>query len=194
MEKPVLEKQVGDYTCKVFYDQDPQSPADWDMVGTLMTFHPQCTIQGTKEFKTQEAFKEFLRKGEHDNTLIIRPVYAYIHSGVALSLSRGGQFSDRWDSCQIGVIYCTKAKAKKEFKTKTYTKTLEAFENEIKAWNQYFSGEVYGFTVEGKDGEHVDSCWGYYDTSENVLKEAMSSALAEKEIQCKKHGEQLTLV
>jgi hypothetical protein len=195
MEKPVLEKKVGDYTCKVFMDESPESPEDWDTVGTLMTFHRDCTIQGTKEFKTQEAFKEFLRKGEHNNTLIIAPVYAYIHFGVALSQSNDRYpFTDPWDACQIGVIYCTKAKAKKEFKTKTYTKTLEAFAREIETWNQYMSGEVYGFTVEGKDGEDIDSCWGYYDTPENVMKEAEASAKAEKEAQRKKHGEQLDLI
>src|SRR3954449_13234931 len=29
------------------------------------------------------------------------PLYAYVHSGVALSLGRDGQFSDQWDSGQI---------------------------------------------------------------------------------------------
>jgi len=29
-------------------------------------------------------------------------------------------------------------------------------------WCNYLNGNVYGYNVEGPDGEHVDSCWGFY--------------------------------
>lgn len=33
-------------------------------------------------------------------------------------------------------------------------------------YEAYRDGEVYGYTVETDDGEHLDSCWGYYGDGE----------------------------
>lgn len=32
--------------------------------------------------------------------------------------------------------------------------------------NQYLLGDVWGFVVEDKDGEHLDSCWGFFGDDE----------------------------
>jgi hypothetical protein len=179
MEKPVLEKREGRYIVRVFRDEDPLSPEDWDNVGHLMTFHDQCYIQTNREFKhKEEGFKDYLRKNE--KSLFIAPVYAYIHSGAVLSLSNDSYpFNDQWDACQIGVIYCPKKTARKEL-GKDYAKKIhDTFALEIKAWNQYLSGEVYGYTVslEANDGvEVVESCYGFYGDPEDCLAEGVSTA------------------
>ena len=86
----------------------------------------------------------------------------YEHSGIALSTE---PFNDRLDSGQLGIIYCTKEKAKKEIfcpDEKELIKTVEdILKSELKTYNQYIEGEVYGYMIE-KDGEDMDSCWGYY--------------------------------
>lgn len=41
-------------------------------------------------------------------------------------------------------------------------------------WNQYLSGDVYGYVIE-HNGEHVDSCWGFYGL-DNCKQEAVDSA------------------
>lgn len=38
------------------------------------------------------------------------------------------------------------------------------------------NGEIYGFTVEDSDGEHIDSCWGFIGDMDYCLKEACDSA------------------
>ena len=47
-------------------------------------------------------------------------------------------------------------------------------EGEVETYDDYLTGNVCGFVVEDDDGEHVDSCWGFYGTEGQ--KEAMSEA------------------
>jgi hypothetical protein len=45
----------------------------------------------------------------------------------------------------------------------------------LRDWNNYLSGNVYGFEILYKDGESLESCWGYYgdyDAKDGVLDEA----------------------
>jgi hypothetical protein len=35
-------------------------------------------------------------------------------------------------------------------------------QSEINEWLAYANGEVYGYIVKDNDGEHLDSCWGFY--------------------------------
>lgn len=44
---------------------------------------------------------------------------------------------------------------------------------EVKTFDQYLRGEIYGFIIETVDGEHLDSCWGFYgeDPEENGMKD-----------------------
>ena len=32
---------------------------------------------------------------------------------------------------------------------------------EVETYDQYLRGNVYGYVIE-KDGDHIDSCWGYF--------------------------------
>lgn len=96
---------------------------------------------------------------------------AYIHSGVVLALSREGNFPDRqWDVSQLGLILVSKKEAKTKIKAKKMAYGL------IKTWNDYLSGNIYGFMAETKDGDDIGSVWGFYgdyDTS-GIIDEAKS--------------------
>lgn len=35
-------------------------------------------------------------------------------------------------------------------------------EGEVQVYNDYLSGSVYYYTVEDPEGEHIDSCGGFY--------------------------------
>jgi hypothetical protein len=91
----------------------------------------------------------------------ILPVEAYIHSGVALAISKEGNFPDRrWDVSNVGLVLADK----KEFKTKA--KAEKAMRGLVETWNEYLSGDVYGVVADkyDKDKKLVDneSVWGYY--------------------------------
>jgi hypothetical protein len=79
----------------------------------------------------------------------------------------------------------------KEYGCKRITKKVlerarEVLVGEVEIYNQWLNGEVYGWEtykvdedVADKDiedeGELLDSCWGYYDKVDEVLKEAVGS-------------------
>lgn len=57
----------------------------------------------------------------------------------------------------------------------THKRQLEAA---VKLYGAWAWGDVYGYVIDGPDGETLDSCWGYYgsDHDESGLAEAAESA------------------
>jgi hypothetical protein len=111
---------------------------------------------------------EGCRDGEYKKDYHVLPLIAYIHSGVALSLGRGGQFSDPWDSGQIGYVLVKRRSGFRDI--------LKAAESLVSEWNSWLSGEIYGYIVEDSDGEHMDSCWGFLGDIKFCIEEAKSAA------------------
>ena len=64
----------------------------------------------------------------------------------------------------MGYYYVTRDTIIKEYGEVT-PENIQAAEKraraELETFGSYLSGENYGFTIE-KDGEAIDSCWGYY--------------------------------
>lgn len=131
-----------------------------------------------------------------DDYLVV-PVYAYIHGGIALSVGRGGQFSDPWDSGTAGFALLDINDAchwfmvdREDFDPAQAYKNLEG---EIETYNQYLCGDVWGYIVERlnryakiigdtvdvnetlDNWEAVESCSGYYG-SDTALEEAVLMA------------------
>jgi hypothetical protein len=108
-----------------------------------------------------------------DKHYVILPCYLLDHSGITMST---GSFGDPWDSGQVGFIYCTMKKAREEWsgeKTHEHYKVLgdpdavrkcaeKYLTGEVEEYDQYLTGDVYGYVVEDGDGENVESCWGFY--------------------------------
>ena len=103
-------------------------------------------------------------------------VYAYIHSGVALSTKsfcgRLPQGHAEFDSGICGVIIVRQKKFLEEFGGEKWTPPKKKHaedicENDIKTFQAYLNGEVYGYVID----DHAESCGGYY-----TVKEAMEEA------------------
>lgn len=99
------------------------------------------------------------------NDYYIFPVYAYIHSGVSLSLGRG---SDRFDTSMRGYILVDRICPTKEDAEKIAQEI-------INDWNNYLSGEVYQYKIYEKitcpccantQYNLLDSCAGFYSLDE----------------------------
>ena len=113
---------------------------------------------------------------ENDKSLIWLPIYLYDHSGIAINTTG---FSCRWDSGQVGLIYCTKEKAVQEFGKKICTAKVRAWalkclEGEIKDLDQYLRGNVYMVTVFDPQGKEIHSCAGYYGDADYCMSEGES--------------------
>lgn len=148
------------YTVKLIADQDAQAPDEYGddnviLVTTRNRYFER--LHNGDDAPALDADREFNKR------YWAFPVYAYIHSGVALSLGRGGQFADPWDSGRIGTLFL--AKSEWRYRTRNLKKAWSAeryAKAHIEEWNQYLSGDVWGFVIETPDGEDVDSCWGHY--------------------------------
>ena len=162
------------YTVHIKRDTNCEDgPRDWDNMGTMICFHRRYKL-GDEHEMTPEGFDEWLAKNKDD--VIILPLYLYDHSGITISTV---PFNDHWDSGKVGHIYMTKAKAREEFGWKVVTKRrrdkiLDCLRGEVEAYDQYLRGEVYGYIIEGKEKENVDSCWGYYG-KDGVMQDAKNS-------------------
>jgi hypothetical protein len=120
---------------------------------------------------------------------VILPLYLYDHSGITIST---GRFSCPWDSGQIGFIFISKEKIRKEYGWKNLTKArLEKIEEylkgEVKTYDQYLTGDVYGYRITDTDTEEeVDSCWGFYG---EVYCMTEATGIVEYMVEKDKHGQ-----
>ncbi len=157
----------GNYELEILQDESPESPREWDNLGTMICFHRRYNLGDKHDYSVEEAEEMTKRKD-----IISLPLYLYDHSGITMST---GSFSCRWDSSCVGFIYVTKEQVRKEYGVKRITKDLiekvtRVLQGEVETYDQYLTGDVYGYRVSkvevcNKGCEHkeeVDSCWGYY--------------------------------
>jgi hypothetical protein len=80
----------------------------------------------------------------------------------------------------VGFIYTTRARFAElglEWSPERARKEMEA---EVVVYDQYLSGDIYGFRLL-EDGEEVESCWGFYgdDWQANGLAESLPASARE---------------
>jgi hypothetical protein len=164
MKDRVREEIYKGYKIAVEYDEDAQSPDDWGNDDAFIVYdHRDFSIE-RKGFDCQDIFDvmHYEKKKTYKGYWYF-PVYDYIHSGVSLSLGRNSYpFNDRWDVSFKG--FCLIKREKGYWKEEQAYKLAESLINE---WNEYLSGEVYGFNIweldeDGEELDSIDSCWGYY--------------------------------
>jgi hypothetical protein len=80
----------------------------------------------------------------------------------------------------VGWVYVTKAKAREEFGKRLtkarLAKVEECLRGEVKTYDDYLTGNVWGFIVEDEDGNHVDSCWGFVGDVDYAFAEGKAAA------------------
>lgn len=113
-----------------------------------------------------------------DKQFIFLPLYLYDHSGISISTHSfvGRAQHAEWDSGQVGWIYVSKERAVEEWGKKLYTKKVEEkairyLRGEVETYDDYLTGNVYGYKVSEIDEQNPDdkdsdelleSCWGYF--------------------------------
>lgn len=148
---------------EVIYDESSFTPDDnGDDEVFLVYDHRQFCVE-RKGFEPRDIFDngKSMYKGYH-----VFVCYAYIHSGVALSVGSHNFPDARWDVSSTGYVLIKKEKGW----SWTKEKALKLAEGLVEEWNQYLSGDTYGYNIEETD----DSCWGYCgsDGKEQMIAEA----------------------
>lgn len=167
-------KTTAKLTIKIVQDEYPLSPSEDGDENLFLVYEHRSFSVDRKHFNPREIYEKIssTKKVEYADFFVFT-VFAYIHSGVALSLSREGYpFNDQWDVSSTGFILASK----KEFKKRE--KAYKAAEGLIEYWNNYLSGNVYGYEIVNEEGEVYESCYGYFgDEDESGVKEDAQSAL-----------------
>lgn len=183
MDEIVFRKIENDQVVlKIMYDDSPDNPREiGENLGTMVYWHRRYTLgdEQAKNVENYSSWEEWLR-GEigTDKDILYLPLYLYDHSGITM---RTKPFNDPWDSGQVGWIYVRKEKVREWFGVKRVTpkireRALEVLELEVRMFDAYISNEIYGFVIEDKEGNIIDSCWGFYgcDWKENGLMDYIS--------------------
>ena len=187
--KNIIENEK--YKLEIFDDLNPCSPREFDNLGTMVCFHRRYNLGDETELKSSdfsswEELENYLYKEE--DALIAIPVFMYDHSGLCINTTG---FSCPWDSGQVGYIYISKEKVRREYSCKRISKKLkkmirEMLCSEVDLYNDYLSGNVYGFTLTDKENaEEIDSSCGFYGTDyiENGIFDYVSSYFTKTELE-----------
>lgn len=172
------------YNINVYQDNDTESPDNFgDESVFLVAFHRDFTVD-RKGFD-RDTCVEFSENGSKEYHVF--GLEAYIHSGVSLALSQEGKFPDRqWDVSQLGLVFVSKKE------TRYKTKAGKIAQNLIELWNDYLSGNVYGYMVE-KDDNEFGGVWGFYGDYETsgLIDNAKVDIDREIKNRVKKHTQKL---
>lgn len=199
---------------EIVSDGDPQNPiVDCSPFAAFACFHRRyqlgnCFKGANKrmyddtfpQFDTPEELAEYLKA---EKPPLVFPLYLYDHSGLRIKI---GSFNGllpqghaEFDSGKVGYVFMTREMILKNYGGKKLTKKLleratKTIENEVECYDDYLSGNVWGYTITNPDGSEGDSCYGYigdYDGEYGALSEARSAVDAEIKHKLKEHCKKL---
>lgn len=181
-----MKQVINGFTINIEPDHYSESPRKWFNIGRMICFHGRYDIGDDHSFRSEDynGWDELLQaiRQEYD-VVVALPVYLYDHGGVSVSTRSfvGRAPHASWDSGQVGFIFADRDGISREFGWKRITaKRREKLENmlrdEIEVLDQWMRGEVYLYDIVDPDGNHVDSCAGFY--GEEYALEAAEAVIA----------------
>ena len=185
--EPLETIEYREHVVKIYPDLDPLSPrTEVDNFGTMVCFHRRYMLGDKHDFPNADAVIEHIQETQ----ALSVPLYLYDHGGVTMNTTG---FSCPWDSGQVGVIFVTAEQVRKEYGVKRIgrkvrAKALDVLKAEVKEYDDFLTGSVYGYVTEDSDGEHVGSCWGFFGDTDYMIEEAKREvdAILQTEYQEKK--------
>lgn len=197
------------YKVEVMWDPEAEDPlcpmyADADEAyGLMVCFHSRYTLghynhpdNEWSKHLDRDGFNEYLQENKRD--IISVPLYLYDHSGITMNTTG---FSCRWDSGMVGVYFITKEEIRKQYCRKRVTKKLankvrETLQAIVETYDQYLTGEVFGYRVIDPQGNETDSCWGFFGNDHkysNLMESATAAIDADIDHKLKTEGLQTQL-
>lgn len=135
------------YSIEIGYDETDYLFDDLWFDVSFISNHRHYKSIGEFEHLTIE---HIIDKDLPDNIVVV-PVYAYIHGGIALSL---GEFNCQWDSGCFGFLL---------FKKDDHDD--ESLKNFVQLWNNILNGNVYYLYIYDKHNTY-ECCGGFTDIDE----------------------------
>ncbi len=177
------------FTLFLVEDDMADNPREADNIGTMICFHRRYSIGDKHDYDEPRDFlidkllniysnkestyhnididkletlriPELVNLLEQSNEIVLMTLYLYDHSGITMSTN---PYYCPWDSGQVGWIYADRQAIEAAFgemSTETVNKAKEILKSEVKLYDHYLTGEVYGYRLFERDTE-IDSCWGF---------------------------------
>ena len=173
---------MKNFTYEIVQDGHPESPREWDNFGRMICFHKNYNLGDKHEYKTSQFdnWNELKQQLINDGAKVILPLYLYDHSGITISTT---SFNDRFDSGQIGFVYCTEEDMSDNGMAGKIDEERATIlmKGEIETYDAYLRGDVYGYKIFVNETcslghvhkDEIDSCYGYY-SEEDAEHEAQS--------------------
>ncbi len=197
---------MAKYKLVIEQDSDGMSPREWDNLGTMACWHTGYTLGDEQPDESPVDHRmrlveilDLIPESYYDDWgnisdgnlevidrlfdehYIALDLYLYDHSGITMNT---GGFSCPWDSGQVGFIYISREQVRKCYGWERISKKREqeirdCLESEVKIYDQYLTGDMYGGTLykypvahktldnvneqlDIDDLEETDSCWGFF--------------------------------
>jgi hypothetical protein len=187
--------QYKGYEIELVQDEDAQNPrTEYDNLGKMVCFHKRYNLGDEHRYCHSDfnGWEGIAEKIEEDakaegGVAVMLPLYLYDHSGITI---RCHNFSDidshGWDWGQVGYIYLTKKQVRSEWgrcTKKNLEKAEKYIRSEVETYDQYLTGDVWGYQIKDADGEELDSCWGFFGEKycEQSAKEVVDAKVMKSE-------------
>jgi hypothetical protein len=156
---------------RIYPDENPISPGEWDCLGTLYLTDRNY---GFAEHVSTEyhALPVFIRAHRMNGRVVV-PVRFNDHG------SMGGTIYATDDEDANGYIVADPKEVAANLALSPTWSAEECLRGEIKEWDMYVRGDVYGYVLTGPeddDRDALDSCWGFYGDIADMLDEVNSIA------------------
>jgi hypothetical protein len=173
MGESMTEKYRG-HTIEIVQDQFPENPRDDSCLSRIVSFHRRHVIGDL-----QPKCDPWRWRAENTDLLdgaLIRDLYIFDHGNITIStvpFTQQPMYAGdaRWDSCQIGWVFVTRAAIITEYgayNARTKKKAEQVMLAEIDLYDRYLRGDFCGFIIKGE----LDwSLFGYSD-ADDALKYA----------------------
>ena len=174
------------YKLEIDIDCDPTNPREeFDNLSEMVCFHKRYNLGDDHEYNHNDyngwdEMEKAIEKNE--DPAILWPVYLMDHSGISISTA---PFGCPWDSGQVGFVFVSKEKIRKEYSVKRVTKKLmekvkDLILGEVKTYDQYLTGDVYSYNLLNKRTNEEDRCSGFYgsDIKQNGILDYIGTDVA----------------
>lgn len=176
--------EINGNTVKIYREDDPEigNPRDAFNVGVMLANgHRRYTLgdgkyqHGTPEYgAAEDAWKGYYEDSpsfqvaanrfrawaiRELGATVVLPLWLLDHSGLAMRTGAFAEDPGNWDSGIVGWIFDTK-RTREEAGTPE-DRIEEVLQSEVKSYDMWLQGEVYGYTIEDPLGTTLDSCGGY---------------------------------
>jgi hypothetical protein len=138
-----------EHRIEIHWDENPRDPREDDNLGVIGLFHMRVIrVDEYHSFESPEELLAYIKKEKY--------------------------FYQNFDhhNTGTGIIFVDREKIKREYSVKRITKKIKErvyrlLEAEVREYDSYLSG----YRIIDKDGNDVDSCWGFFEIDE-AMREA----------------------